>query len=114
MRCLLRAASHASSEAEASGSVEAGSWAPDSVAARTPDQDHRQPCMHTEPWQLLADLPGYVEAMRLHLCRQVCGGLGVDMWDVLQPLRQARPVNGGSAVDHDLVMSLRMLNFQLD
>ncbi|KAK9792062.1 hypothetical protein WJX73_001677 [Symbiochloris irregularis] len=48
------------------------------------------------------------------LLQRVCGGLGVDMWDVLQPLRQARPINGGSAVDPDLVMDLRLLNYQLD
>ncbi len=43
----------------------------------------------------------------------VCGGVpGVDMWDVLQPLRELRPVNGGPGWSSDLGMDLRALNFE--
>ena len=36
------------------------------------------------------------------------------MWAVLEDVRQARPVNGGTALDIDLVMKLRALNFIFD
>lgn len=36
------------------------------------------------------------------------------MWQVLEKVRNARPVNGGSALDIDLVMELRALNFIFD
>ena len=36
------------------------------------------------------------------------------MWQVLESVRQARPVNGGSALDPDLVCELRALNFIFD
>ena len=36
------------------------------------------------------------------------------MWDVLEPLRAARPSNGGNPVDQDLVDAQRLLNYQLD
>ena len=44
---------------------------------------------------------------------QVCGGWRCDMWEVLAPLRAARPVNGGTGLDVDLTVSLRVLNFDL-
>lgn len=34
------------------------------------------------------------------------------MWQVLQPLRQARPINGGNPVNEDLVLQLRLLDLQ--
>ena len=36
------------------------------------------------------------------------------MWDVLEPLRRVRPVNNGNPVNAELVLQLRLLNFQLD
>ena len=48
-----------------------------------------------------------------HLGMQVCGGLGRDMWEVLEPLRAARPVNGGNPADLELVHQQRLLNYQL-
>lgn len=44
---------------------------------------------------------------------EVCGGWRCDMWEVLQPLRSVRPVNGGKGYDQELVVQLRMLNFEL-
>lgn len=35
------------------------------------------------------------------------------MWDVLSPVREVRPVNGGPGYDRDLVLDLRTLNFEL-
>ena len=35
------------------------------------------------------------------------------MWDVLAPVRAARPVNGGAGYDRDLVLDLRTLNFEI-
>ncbi|KAK9818007.1 hypothetical protein WJX72_005637 [[Myrmecia] bisecta] len=43
----------------------------------------------------------------------ICRGLGMDYWDVLEPLRAVRPVNGGPGFSMDLVMQLRMLHFEL-
>lgn len=34
------------------------------------------------------------------------------MWEVLAPLRAARPSNGGTGLDIDLVMDLRALNYE--
>lgn len=46
------------------------------------------------------------------LLQRVCIGWRVDMWQVLQPLRQARPINGGNPVNEDLVLQLRLLDLQ--
>lgn len=37
-----------------------------------------------------------------------------DPWEVLQPLRDNRPVHGGTACAEEVVMLVRGLNFQLD
>jgi hypothetical protein len=47
------------------------------------------------------------------MCAQVCSGWRCDMWDVLSPVRGARPVNGGTACDPDLVLELRTLHFEV-
>lgn len=44
---------------------------------------------------------------------EVCQGWRCDMWDVLEPLRAVRPVNGGPGYDHELVLQLRTLNFEI-
>lgn len=41
----------------------------------------------------------------------VCGGWRCDMWDVLRPVREARPVNGGPGYAPELTLQLRTLNF---
>ncbi|GAB4822441.1 hypothetical protein N2152v2_009487 [Parachlorella kessleri] len=44
---------------------------------------------------------------------EVCQGWRCDMYEVLEPLRAARPVNGGSGIDEELVLYLRTLQFEL-
>lgn len=48
------------------------------------------------------------------LVLQVCCGWQCNMYDVLQPLRAVRPVNGGCACSLDLVYQLRLLHFNID
>ena len=43
----------------------------------------------------------------------MCSGWNCNMWDVLAPLRAARPCNGGSGFDEALAYSLRTLNFDV-
>lgn len=48
------------------------------------------------------------------LLQQVCGAQkGSSVQDLVQPLRQIRPVNGGPAWDKNVVMQLRTANFDL-
>ncbi len=44
---------------------------------------------------------------------QVCSGWHCDMEEVLAPVRNARPSNGGSGCDVDLILELRTLHFEL-
>ncbi|CAL8462413.1 g1946 [Coccomyxa elongata] len=44
---------------------------------------------------------------------QVCSGWRCDMEEVLAPVRNARPLNGGSGCDVDLILELRTLHFEL-
>lgn len=44
---------------------------------------------------------------------QTVSGKGCEFSDLLEPLRRARPSNGGPAWSEDLVMDLRLLNFEL-
>jgi hypothetical protein len=44
---------------------------------------------------------------------EVCSGWRCNMWEVLAPLRAARPANGGSGLDQVLVEDLRALNFEI-
>ena len=43
----------------------------------------------------------------------VCSGWSCDMWDVLAPLREVRPVNGGSGCEVELALDLRMLHLDI-
>ena len=50
------------------------------------------------------------------LCRsyfQVCCGWRCDMFEVLEPVRGARPVNGGCGCDAGVLAELRALNWVL-
>ncbi len=47
------------------------------------------------------------------LLAEACQGRGCDMWEVLEPLRRLRPVNGGPGYDSDEMMKLRTLHYQL-
>jgi len=44
---------------------------------------------------------------------EVCQGWRCDMWEVLAPLRDIRPVNGGRGYDEELVMQIRQLNYEI-
>ncbi|KAH7620700.1 hypothetical protein NADE_003313 [Nannochloris sp. 'desiccata'] len=44
---------------------------------------------------------------------EVCQGWRCDMWEVLTPLREIRPVNGGRGYEEELVMQLRQLNYEI-
>lgn len=44
---------------------------------------------------------------------EVCGGWQCDPWEILEPVRNVRPCNGGIGYDNELVMQLRMLNFDI-
>ena len=43
----------------------------------------------------------------------ICGSWRCKMWEVLEPLRAVRPVNGGPGYDEELIMQLRTLNFEI-
>lgn len=43
----------------------------------------------------------------------VCQGWRCDMYDLLEEVRKVRPVNGGKGWSEELVMKLRMLNFEM-
>ena len=43
----------------------------------------------------------------------VCSGCGCDMWEVLAPMRAARPVNGGPGCDMELALDLQMLFLEI-
>lgn len=45
--------------------------------------------------------------------QEVCSSWRCDMWDLLEPLRAVRPINGGPGFDEELVLELRTLNFEL-
>lgn len=53
-------------------------------------------------------------ALERHQLEQVCCGWNCDMWEVLAPVRAARPVNGGPAFDPDLTLDLRTLNLMFE
>ena len=44
---------------------------------------------------------------------QVCCGWQCDLFEVLGPVRAARPANGGSGCDADVLSDLRALNWML-
>ncbi|GIL63448.1 hypothetical protein Vafri_17499 [Volvox africanus] len=48
------------------------------------------------------------------LLERLVEGLGCSFYEVLQPLRDIRPLNGGPGYSQDMVMYVRGLNFELD
>lgn len=52
-------------------------------------------------------------ALERDMFDEVVAGTGCDFWAELQPLRDLRPVNGGSGHDLGLLIELRELNFDL-
>lgn len=45
---------------------------------------------------------------------EVASGWRCNFYDVLEPVRAVRPVNGGRGYDEDLIMELRLLNFEVN
>jgi hypothetical protein len=43
----------------------------------------------------------------------VCGGCSCHMWEVLAPMRAARPANGGPGCDMELALDLQMLYLEI-
>ncbi len=53
-------------------------------------------------------------ALPRELLPSVLGAVkGCDAWQLLQPLRDVRPVNGGPGWTEELIVQLRALNFDL-
>ncbi|GLI71608.1 hypothetical protein VaNZ11_016873 [Volvox africanus] len=48
------------------------------------------------------------------LLERLVEGLGCTFYEILQPLRDIRPMNGGPGYSQDMVMYVRGLNFELD
>ncbi|GIM17301.1 hypothetical protein Vretimale_19829, partial [Volvox reticuliferus] len=48
------------------------------------------------------------------MLKKLVEGLGCDFYEVLQPLRDIRPLNGGPGYSDDMVMYVRGLNFELE
>lgn len=71
----------------------------------------------TESYSLTHELYGSSRMLLAVLDRdqleEVCQGWRCDMWSVLEPLRAVRPCCGGRGYDHDLLLQLRMLNYEL-
>ena len=44
---------------------------------------------------------------------EVASGWRCNFYDVLEPVRAVRPVNGGCGYDEDLIQDLRLLHFQV-
>ena len=45
---------------------------------------------------------------------EVASGWRCNFYDVLEAVRAVRPVNGGCGYDEDLIMKLRLLNFEVN
>lgn len=72
---------------------------------------------HLESYMITSEIYGccrmLLAALDRDLLSQVVEGRGCDFWDQLQPLRDLRPVNGGTGYDLGLLIELRELNFDL-
>ncbi|KAI3429568.1 hypothetical protein D9Q98_005655 [Chlorella vulgaris] len=75
------------------------------------------PAESREAYSLAHELYGNARMLLAVLNREqlqdVCLGWRCEMWDLLAPVRAARPVNGGSGIDRELVLELRTLNFEI-
>ncbi|GLC70389.1 hypothetical protein PLESTF_000967700 [Pleodorina starrii] len=63
--------------------------------------------VYGSPRMQLASLPR-------ELLDRLVAGLGCDFYEVLQPMRDIRPINGGPGFSEDMVMYVRGLNFELE
>ena len=75
------------------------------------------PADQTQPYQLAAELYGTCRMLLAALSEaqlaEVASGWRCDFYEVLAPVRAARPVNGGAGYDEELIQSLRLLHFQV-
>lgn len=75
------------------------------------------PTEHEAAYAAVAEMYGTCRMLLAPLDRkllgEVVGGCACDFYDLLEPLRRVRPVNGGKGWDDDLLVELRELNFDL-
>ena len=88
---------------------------PPSVLA---DVEASLPCLpdfEQEHFAWTQELYGHTRMLLATLPREqlpeVCCGRECDMWDVLRPLRDVRPINGGPGYTLDVIAALRALDF---
>lgn len=69
---------------------------------------------HRTTYEIYSTFRMQLAALPDQLLQQVCGAVkGCSLQELLQPLHDIRPVNGGPGWDADVVMQLRTLNFDL-
>ena len=70
-----------------------------------------------EAYEATAEIYGTCRMLLAPLDREllskVVTGVGGEFWELLEPLRLVRPINGGPGYDLDLLQELRGLNFEL-
>ena len=70
-----------------------------------------------EAYELTSELYGSTRMLLATLDRdqlaEVCSGWRCDPWEFLEPVRNIRPSQGGPGYDKELVLQLRMLNFEI-
>jgi hypothetical protein len=75
------------------------------------------PYQHQTAYAMTSEIYGtcrmLLAPLERDLLEQVVSGCGCDFYDILEPLRKVRPVNGGPGWSEELVHELRTLNFQL-
>jgi hypothetical protein len=79
-----------------------------------PIQDADQEVAHQWAFEVYSSIRMQLAVLPDALLQQVCGAVqGCSMDEVLQPLRQLRPVNGGPGWSEEIGWQLRGLNFDL-
>ena len=79
-----------------------------------PIQDPEQETAHQWAFEIYSSFRMQLAVLPDALLQQVCGAVqGCSMEELLQPLRQLRPVNGGAGWDEENGLQLRGLNFDL-
>ena len=75
------------------------------------------PAEHVEAYEATSETYGTCRMLLAPLDREllqaVVGGCDCDFYDVLEPVRRVRPVNGGAGWDEEVLVQLRELNFDL-
>lgn len=75
------------------------------------------PAEAMDAYELTSELYGTTRMLLATLSKEqlekVCSGWNCDPWELLEPLREVRVVNGGKGYDLELIENLRTLNFEL-